>query len=34
MAAGIVHEMNNPIAGMQNCVRRPEGELDKARLLH
>ena len=33
MAAGIVHEMNNPIAGMQNCVRTLlKGNWDKARL--
>jgi two-component system NtrC family sensor kinase len=33
MAAGIAHEMNNPIAGMQNCVRTlQKGNWDKARL--
>jgi hypothetical protein len=33
MAAGIAHEINNPIAGMQNCVRTLlRGNWDKARL--
>jgi two-component system, NtrC family, sensor kinase len=33
MAAGIAHEINNPIAGMQNCVRALlRGNWDKARL--
>ncbi len=33
MAAGIAHEINNPIAGMQNCVRTLlKGNWDKARL--
>ena len=33
MAAGIAHEINNPIAGMQNCVRTLQrGNWDKARL--
>jgi two-component system NtrC family sensor kinase len=33
MAAGIAHEVNNPIAGMQNCVRTLlKGNWDKARL--
>ena len=33
MAAGIAHELNNPIAGMQNCVRTLiRGKWDKTRL--
>jgi signal transduction histidine kinase len=33
MAAGIAHEINNPIAGMQNCVRTLlKGNWDTARL--